>query len=48
MHGQNAATPNQIAQHIKSDMKLRTVGIKSVHNDSINRLICHNWGLDFI
>ena len=48
MHGQTSAAPNQIVQHIQDDIRLRLISLKSITNDAVNCLLCHNWGLSLI
>ena len=48
MHGQTFAAPNQIVQHIQDDIRLRLISLKSITNDAVNCLLCHNWGLSLI
>ena len=41
-HGQASETPSQIVKHIKSDIRLKTISIKNITNDSVNSLLCYN------
>ena len=47
LYGQNSEAPSQIVKRIQFDVRIRTVGLKNIVNDSVNRMLCNNWGLNF-
>ena len=43
LHSPNLITKaSTIVKHIKFDIRLRTISIKNIANDSVNSLLCHN------
>ena len=39
---------DQLVEHVKHDVRIRTTSLQGVVNDSVNSIICHNWELSLI
>ena len=48
MHGHILENADQLMEHVKQDVRIRTTSLQGVVNDSVNSLICHNWELSMI
>ena len=42
MHGHILENADQLMEHVKQDVRIRTTSLQGVVNDSVNSIICHN------
>ena len=48
MHGYILENADQLIEHVKQDVRIRTTRLQGVVNDFVNSLICQNWELSLI
>ena len=40
--------PEQVMNHVKVAVRLRTMGLKNIASDDVNRRLCCNWGISLV